>query len=375
MSYFVSAFLGTLGVRLKDVKTWLVLLLIPGLVAAAGMMFPAREMASPVQVGVALPPAGGEEMWALLEGCNNEVLTFIRADEDTIDRSIAAGRWDCGIVLGLNFEERLRALDTDGIIGLRIGPGSAVYPLVRESVSACMIQLLGPEIARDYLLESGIADDTTIAGMESRLQEVLDESDRVLVHMSTADGSPLAPLDLAREGMDAVLCWLISAVILVRLLLSATDLGAWINAPAVRRMTALRSPLTMMMARACADGLLLALSGSAAMALLGRGLWGCAAVWSYVLFWLAAAVLLARFPSVSGVLPVCVSFAVVLSLLLSSVLVDISLILPGLAGVCRWLPVTLFLAVCRGQWPAALCLTAAAAACFALAALTFMKKK
>lgn len=359
MRYFASTLAQTLLLRLGSVKNWIVLLLIPAVAAAAAWAFPAGETAAPVQVGVCLPPDGAPEMWALLEECSDELLTFVAADPETIDRNIAAGQWDCGILLAEDFTARVRALDTDGIITLRTGPGSTVYPLVREAVSACMARLTAPVIARDFLEQNGIAG----AEMDPA------EPDRVLVRLSTLGGGDLEPLALVRAGLDGALCWLVSAMLLARLLPGAADLGAWITSPGVRRMAALRPSLWLMTARACADGLLLALSGSAAMALLGKGLWGCLAAAGYVLFWTAASVLLARSPGIRGGLPALVSFAVVLSLLASSVLADPDLLLPGLDGVCRFLPVNLFLAACRGQGAALLGLTAGAALCFGLAAV------
>lgn len=349
MRYFFSGILSTLLLLLRDIKSWIVVLLLPALVLATGKLFPAQGGSSPVQVGVALPDTGAEEMWTLLEARSDEVLAFILADVDTIDRNIAAGRWDCGLVMAEDFDDRLAELDLDRIITIRIGPGSTVYPLVRESVSACMAQLIGPDIAREYLLDSGIATVETLSGMQSRLEARLDESDRVIVSLSTPDASPLRPLELAQEGMDTILCWMVSAVILVRLLLGATDLGRWISAPAILRLKPLRSGTCLMAARIGADGILMVLSGCAAILLLGKGLWGCAAVLAYVLFWLAASILLAHFAPVSSVLPVCVPFSAVISLLLSSALVDISLIVPAISGVSRWIPATMFLRICEGE--------------------------
>lgn len=364
MRYFFSGILSALALRVRDVKSWIIVLLLPALVLASNSLLPEQEVSAPVQVGVALPERGGEAMWAQLEARSDEVLTFIPADADTIDRNIAAGRWDCGLILAEDFDDRLPQLDLNDIITIRIGAGSTVYPLVRETVSACMAQLIGPDIAREYLLSSGIATEETLSEMQSRLEERLDESDRVIVSMSTPDGSPLSPLELTRKGMDAIFCWMVSAVILVRLMLGATDLGKWISAPAVRRLKPLRSATCLMAARIGAEGILMCLSGCAAMLLLGMGLWGCVAVLAYVLFWLGLAILLAHMGQISGVLPVCVPFAAVISLLLSSALVDIGLIIPMVSGVSRWIPAAMFLRICQGDLPAAVSLAGLAAVCF-----------
>jgi hypothetical protein len=114
------------------------------------------------------------------------------------------------------------------------------------------------------------------------------------------------------------------------------------------------------------DGLLALILGCAAMITLKTGFSGCAAVASYVLFWLSVALLLAHFTAVSTVIPVLVPFVMVISLLLSSVLVDISLVMPQLGAVGKWLPCRLFLNTCQGDLTGAAILTAGSLICILL---------
>ena len=151
MNFFWTVFTATLRQRLRRVWSWLVLLLIPCLIIGIHLSLPKDAVTAPVQVGVALPQEGGETLWALLEQRSGTVLTFFPADEDTIDRNIASGRWDCGVIVDEDFEALVQDLDTDRIFTLRLGEGSAVYPLVREALSACMASLVTEPIARDYL--------------------------------------------------------------------------------------------------------------------------------------------------------------------------------------------------------------------------------
>lgn len=346
MRYFMTGVRFTLMQRLGSIRNWIILLLLPALVLAVTVLTPETDASAPVCVGVVLPQSGGEEMWQLLRGRSDGVLEFISTDEETLERNIAAGRWDCGIILAEDFDQRAAELDTDRIFTLRIGPGSAVYPLVKETVCACMAQLIGPDIARDYLLESGIVSETPD---DSQLGQTLAESDRVLVVMSTADGQPLPAPELTSRSTKGLLRWLICVSILVRMLFGAADLGKWMDSPGMRRTCALQSPLWTMAARAAADGLLLFISASLAMLILGEGLWGCAAVLGYVVFWLMVSLLLAQFPALTTVLHVSIPFAVVISLLLSSVLMDVSLIFPMLSPVSRWLPVSMYLRTCEGS--------------------------
>ena len=343
MNYFLTIFRCTLHQRLGSFKSWLVLILLPLLVLSAHLMLPESDTASAVSVGVVLPESGGNAMWELLESRNDSILSFILTDEDTLDRNIAAGKWDCGIILAEDFDQRVRELDTDRIFTLRIGPGSAVYPLVKETVSACMAQLIGADITWEYLLDSGITDERVA------LDQVLSEPDRVLVTMSTLHGEPLQVPELTNRSTVHFLRWLICASILIRMLFGAADLCRWVHSPGMKRAQPLRSPISAMAARGAADALLLLFSASVALLLLGDGFWSIAAVFAYVVFWLMASLLLARFPGITTLLHGCIPFALVTSLILSPVLLDTSLILPGLSAISPWLPASLFLRSCNGD--------------------------
>lgn len=372
MKYFLSCVRFTLGQRLGSLRYWLFLLLLPALVICVESSLPQMNGAAPVCVGVVLPESGAEEMWQLLRSRNDSILEFISTDEASLERNIAAGQWDCGLILAEDFEQKAMSLDTDRLFTLLIGPGSAVYPLVKESVSACMAQLIGPEIAREYLLDSGILTGSPDGEL---LGQALAESDRVLVVMSTVDGQPLPAPELAVRGTKGILRWLICVSILVRMLFGAADLGKWIDSPGLKRTQPLRSVLWSMAARGTADGLLLFLSASAAMLLLGEGLPGCAAVLGYTVFWLMVSLLLAQFPALTTALHVCIPFAVVISLLLSSVLMDISLMIPMLSSVSRWLPVRMYLRICAGSLSDLLLLLAAGVVSLAFAWIVSVIKR
>ena len=342
MKYFITSAKFTIQQRFGSLRNWLVLLLLPLLALGASIMLPEWHVEAYVSVGVVLPESGGKEMWQLLQARNDGVISFILADEENLERNIASGRWDCGIILAENFDQMVKELDTDRLFTLRIGPGSTVYPLVKETIAACVAQLIAPDIAKDYLWDSGIiAEDIALQ---------LEEPDLVLVSMSTLDNQPLRVPELTTRSTQNLLRWLICIAILVRMLFGAADLSKWIHSPGMKRTNPLRSPLISMAARAGADALLLFISASVAMLLLGDGFRGCIAVLGYVLFWLMLSLLLAQYPSVTTILHVFTPFAVVISFLLSSVLMDISLLFPQLSGVSRWLPVSMFLGICNGNW-------------------------
>ena len=355
MRFILLGVFTNLARRFRSFRGWLALLLIPVLVLTVNRAVPARELTAPVQVGVCLPETGGQEFWDLLRQRSGTVLTFVPASESEIEARVAAGHWDCGIVLPEDFAVRLEQLKLDGLFTLRTGPGSAVYPLVRETVSACVAQLMSPGMAWEYLEESGLlAGIRDQAAARERLNQVLDDSDRVMVTMTTPTGAPRRALTLADSGIRNVLCWLVSCLMLIWLLLGATELGSWLQSPGAARMAPLQGMTSRMLVRQGPEALLAALSGSVTLGILGFGPVAWAAVWAYALFWMAATLLLARVPAIAGALPALMPFAAAVSLLCSGILAE-----P--AGFAQWMPVRLFLAGCGGNPTATAALAAAAA--------------
>lgn len=337
--------------RLKSIKGWAILLLLPLLVFCGKLALPAQEVSAPVQVGVALPETGAEPLWALLEARSDAVLTFHAADPDTLTRNVAAGRWDCGLLVPDDFAQRLENNDTDEIFTVLISSGSSVYPLVQETVAACTAQLVSGHIARDYLLDSGIVEsEAALEAMQFRLEAVEDTALRVEISLSTVDGQPLAPFQLADAGVSALLQWLVCAALTVWMLLCSADLTRWSVTPAAMRLRPVRAASVLFLSRVGADGLLALVAGWLAMAILGASPAAYLAVFAYVLLWLSAAVLLAHFPVSQTVLPVLMPFVVVVSLLMSGALVDMSLVLPFPASIARAFPSRLFLDGCAGAY-------------------------
>jgi len=369
MNFFWTVFTATLRQRLRRVWSWLVLLLIPCLIIGIHLALPKDAVTAPVQVGVALPEEGGETLWALLEQRSGTVLTFIPADEDTIDRNIASGRWDCGVIVDEDFEALVQDLDTDRIFTLRLGEGSAVYPLVREALSACMASLVAEPIARDYLEDVGIPADA------DRLQQSLGNEERVNVSMHTADGRPLEAFQLGDQGIQTILYWIISAMILVWLLLAAHDLGRWGGSGAAKRLLPLRCASLLFGARMAADWLLITVPSLIAMMAVGGGMFGCIAVLGYSLFWGAAGLVAARLSPLWKNLPLLPPFAVALSILCSGALLDLGSLFPAAGNVISRMPAHMYLSVCEGALSCAGVLIAAAAVLIGSTILTDKIKK
>lgn len=340
-------------------RTGLLLLLLPLTAFGARALLPPEEASAPVQVGVVLPEEGGEAFWARLEQRSGLVAVFRRTGLDRAEREVAAGRWDCALVLPEDFEDRLARLEVDGLFTLVTGPGSAVYPMVRETASACVAELISPGMAEQYLLDSGIVEADRLEAVRPRLRDVLLDRDRVLVSMETRDGRPLDPLVLADSGISGLLSGLTAILLLIWALLAAMDLGRWLDAPFARRLRPLRGASALLLPRLGAALVPALCAGALALLAVDRPLPCILSLVPYLLFWGAAALALARLRPVWSALPAVLPFVPVLGVILSPMLLDLSLLFPALGPAVRWNPVTLYLRACGGSWPDALLLAAA----------------
>lgn len=355
-------------------RTWLLLLLLPAAAFGARALLPPEEASAPVQVGVVLPEEGGEAFWERLEARSGLAAVFHRSGLAHAEGQVAAGRWDCALVLPRDFEDRLARLEVNGLFTLVIGPGSAVYPMVRETVSACVAELISPGMAEEYLLDSGIVDADRLDNLRPRLQEVLLDRDRVLISMETWDGRPLDPLTLADSGVSGLLSGLTAILLLIWALLAAMDLGRWLDAPFARRLRSLRGTSALLLPRLGAALVPALCAGALALLAVDRPLPCILSLIPYLLFCGAAALALARLRPVWSVLPAVVPFVPVLGLLLSPALLDLSVLFPALSPVIRWNPVTLYLRCCGGAWSDGLLLAAAGGVLLVLPLLPEGKK-
>lgn len=374
MRFFTALFKTCLRTQLSGARAWFLLLLLPLMTFSAARLLPAEEVATPVQVGVVLPETGGGEFWRRLEPRGGLVVTFHRAGRDQAERRVASGQWDCALVLPEDFDARLARQDVEGLITLLTGPGSAVYPLVRETAAACVAELISPGIAEAYLLDSGITGAAGAEAARPRLNEVLLDQDRVLVWLETADGRSLDPLTLADRGVSNLLSGLTAIFLLIWVLFTAMNLGRWLESPFARRLAPLRGTLSLLLPRLAAALLPALCSGALALAAAGADAACMLALVPYLLFWGAAALALARWRPGWNALPALMPFVPALGLLLSPVLLDLSPLFPALRAAVRWNPVTLYLRACGGSWGDGLLLAAGGAAVLALIYL-FNRKK
>ncbi len=373
MSFFRSFLWESLCTQLTSRRNWALLLLLPLLTFTAARRMPPEEVSAPVQVGVVLPE-GESDFGALLEERSGLVVEFCISSLEEAERRVAAGRWDCALVLPDDFQARLDRRELEGLFTLLIGPSSVVYPLVRETVTACLAQRLSPELAADYLLDSGIAGPEQLDQVRPRLNQVLADPDRVLVSLETVDGSSLDPILLADRGISQLLAGLTAVLLLIWTLFLAMDLGRWLDSPFARRLIPLRGRGPLLLARLGAALILPLCAGALSLLALDRPTSYILPLVPYLLFWGAGTLLLARHRGLWGVLPILMPFVPVLSLLLSPILLDLSALFPALAPIIRWSPITLYLRTCGGAWTDGLLLTAAALVFFSLFCGIEMKK-
>lgn len=368
MRYFLLALGLSLRSRLKRVRFWLALVLALGLGLAvrweAGRTPPD---AAAVRAGVVLS-GGGEDFWNALESRGGGLVRFVRTDEATARARVASGQWDCALLLPEDFGERLAAGDTEDLVTLLTGPGSAVYPLIRETAAAALLELSSADLAADYLLSSGIIGEEALPALIPRLEEVLPRDRRVRVEMETPDGRPLDELTLAGGSLARILRGSLAAVLLVWALFAAADLGRWRQTGGARRMRPCLGELALCLPRLLAallPALLLAAAGAAAA---GDGAWSLLALPVYLAALGGLALLLSAFRPVWRALPAVVPAAASSVFVLSPVFADVTLLFPRLAPLCRWLPATLFLRSCEGDGAALAGLLAEAAVLCAIGA-------
>ena len=359
MSFFPAAFAGGLAARMRDWRTWVLLVLTPLIAFGALRLAPPEEVSAPVRVGVVLPETGGGAFWEKLQARSGLAVTFLKSTPDQARRQVALGRWDCALVLPEDLEARLAEGDTGELFTLLTGPGSAVYPLVRETAAACVAECVSPAIAEKYLLSSGITAAEDLPAVRPRLEEVLLDQDRVLVSLETADGRLLDPLALAGGGVSGLVSGLTAILLLIWALLAAMDLGRWLDSPFARRLAPLRGTTALLLPRLAGAAVPALCAGALALWAAADPLACVSALVPYLLFWGAAALLAARRRPLWSALPVLTPFVPAAGLLLSPVLLDLSLLFPALGPAVRWNPVSLYLRACGGHWADALLLAGA----------------
>ena len=340
MSWFLTAFRTGLQQRMKARGTALFLALAV-LLSVLAFLVPGTADA-PVRVGIVLPEEG-KKLEELLLARNTELIRFVPTDERTLDRQLLTGRWDCGIVAHEDFSEKLEDLDTRELFILKTGPSSTVYPLVRETVAACLIELIAPEVARGYLEEQGV--DT--AGLHERTAHIQETSLWVEVQMQTLDGEPLSLPELTGIGAKQILVRLAGLLALLWGLYLTADLGSSLDSPLGLRMRSLRHPATLLLPQALAALTPMALWGTILVLALG-GVYAWLSFTALQVTALGLGLTVSRSRRLREAVTILLPFLALGALLLEPVIVDTGDLFPSFAPWLGWLPVTLFCSGCSG---------------------------
>ncbi len=346
MRFFLFDLGLSLKAQLRSPKSWLLLLLLPALTAALVFGIPKEELAAPVQVGVVLPEGQGEAFWQLLEGRSDAVVAFVRCGEDTMRAKVATGQWDCGMVLCEDFDGRLKALRTDGVITFYTGSGSTVYPMVQETAAAAVMELVSPGLALRYMEKKGIQDVYEL--------EALAPEERVQVCLQTRAGDTVLTYTLAEHQLGGTVLGCLGLVLLIWALFGAMDLGKWFQSPAVKRLAAVRHPRVLLLSRGCAMLCVAAAGGVAAVLLLPQRLWALGALVPYLLEIWALALLLSRAEALWSALPSLMGGITLVGVLTGPILFDLYGAHPVADAVMDWLPLRHFLLAASGDTTALL---------------------
>lgn len=361
MSFFLQELRLTLLKRLRAPGSRVALCLAAVLTLCVFFSLQKRETA-PVQVGLVLPEQGGEALEQLLMERSGGIVTFIPTDEATMERKILSGSWDCGLVAEEDFARRLRELDVGGIVTLKIGPASTVYPLVEETAAACVLELMSPYIAGNYLRENGLAEE----GLAEHLEEISASAERVELRVETLNGAPMDTAALVKAQTGRMLLGAAAVLTLVWGLYLTVDLGGWLESAPARRLKTLRSVTELLLPELTGALLPLLLWGGAVLPWLGGGWHTLAGFFGFVAVIFGLGLVVSRIPTLWRAVPVGIPFLAVGCLVLEPVLVDVGAVLPELSRWTAWLPVTLFLRCADGSLRALALLLLEAAALAAL---------
>lgn len=353
MNYCFCAFRMELSRRLRS-RSFLVLLVLALLLSLAAVLVPGSRDAA-VRVGLVMPDSG-EELQRLLMDRSSELVRFVPTDEETLDRKVLTGQWDCGLVAHEDFGEKLENLDTRNLFTLKISGASTVYPLVQETVAACVAELTAPEIARDYLAQQGI----DASDLDARLEALADSTQRVEVVLETPGNEKLGALDLTVSSVKRILRGLVGVLALLWGLYLTSDLGKFLTSDAGLRLRSVRSVTALLLPRLWAALLPVALWGAAVVLALD-GWRASLALVALMTFVLALGLVIPRLEKLWQSVTLLMPFMVLGSFLLEPVLLDVHSLFPAVGRWLGWLPVTLYCRACDGQPMAALLLLTEAA--------------
>jgi len=340
MRLFGQLFLLSLKRLLRKPAAVVFFLLALALTAAVPAL-PGPENGAIAQVGLVLPPEGGQAMAALLQEGESRAVRYILTDEETAEKKVLSGQWDCALLLAEDFDWKLEDLETRQLMTLLTGPGSTVYPLVQEHAAACVMQLLAEPMAAAFLEKNGVASPEWAEAPEETVP-------RVDIRLQTLEGAALEVPALKQAAERRLLLGTAAVLLLLWGLYLAGDLGRWLESGTARRLLAVRSEGQLLLPQLLAQSLPLVTWGGVLAGVLDG--FPAAAAWlSYSLAVMGITLLAARCRPLWQAVPVCAPFLAAACFLLEPVLLDVEALFPVLLRWGRWRPVTLFMKSLAGD--------------------------
>lgn len=344
MTYFTAVFKTELMLRFRNRANKFLCFLAVFLLFLV-FAFVKIPSAASIRVGVCLPDRDGEQILAMLQDDDTQIVEYISADEKTIDSKVLSGEWDCGLLFSEDFAERLAKMDLKKLVTIKIGPASTVYPIVQEAVSSGIMEWISPYMADAYLNRLEISDAPVIE-VYSKWQQ---EEQWVQVSMQTANGQSLQPVKVVKSVKQHIISGLAAVFTLVWGLYLTVDLGKWLQSSAAIRFSAIR-PVTQLLLPKLTAGLLpVYIWGLGLLCVMSCDLMQWAAFSVFVLLIMAIGLIIPRFPGLWQSVIALIPFLVIGSLLLEPVLLDVSFLFPELTAFTGWLPVSLCLGAYSGD--------------------------
>ena len=262
-------------------------------------------------------------------------------DEEEMLRQVENGMLDCAVVLPDDLSRRLAAGEMDGCARFVTSPLSLIPERYRGHVSAALFREFAPYITASALADAGIAQEVVLAEYEKMFAQGYVFS----FEISTMDGA------YHPEKKENTLVMGTAALLMFALLLG--NRAADDQTGLLRRLGVKEMLLSVILPQELVYAGAAAVAGSVGLVLAGELQW-IVPLWIYALLLCALRIFLSAFAE-DRERKILVAVALLLSLALCPVFVDLTLLLPMLAVLRAMLAPYWFWIVLRAPLASLLC--------------------
>jgi len=252
MRFFWNAFCLELKRQFCSVRGLLVLILLPALTLALQKALPDSAVSTPLVVAFVAEDEAGEDLYEILCENENSAVGFTLETADDGRNKVATGIYDCAIVCGEDFGEKLQAGETEKLIRVVISDNSVAYTVVEEAVAAAVIRLSAPMEAERYLLKKDIITETMVPGLQSRLNETLLDEERVHVLVRNENKEDLTVSAVAHNTLRRLLILPSLLILPVWLVFAVADAIKRVQSPFGKRLRSARPSTALLFPTLCA---------------------------------------------------------------------------------------------------------------------------